>query len=81
MWAGSLLPGALVNVRVRSVLSDGLIVSFLTYFTGTVDPFHVTLVSCPSNPDSSVIDVAHPATLMTAPVAAAQVTTYLAWSS
>lgn len=39
--AGSLLPGALVNARVKAVLSDGLLVSFLTYFTGTIDPFHL----------------------------------------
>ncbi len=39
--AASLLPGSLVNVRVKAVLSDGLQVSFLTYFTGTVDPFHL----------------------------------------
>ncbi|KAL4538228.1 hypothetical protein Ndes2526B_g03454 [Nannochloris sp. 'desiccata'] len=38
---GTLLPGALVPARVRHVLSDGLLVSFLTFFTGTVDPFHL----------------------------------------
>ncbi|BDA47226.1 probable protein RRP5 homolog [Coccomyxa sp. Obi] len=38
---GSLLPGMLVNARVRSVLSDGLLVSFLTYFNGTIDCFHL----------------------------------------
>ncbi len=30
--AGSLLPGQLVTARVRNVLSDGLLASFLTYF-------------------------------------------------
>lgn len=44
-WDGlnqeSLLPGALVNARIRNVLSDGLLVSFLTYFHGTVDQFHL----------------------------------------
>jgi rRNA biogenesis protein RRP5 len=44
-WDGltveSLLPGSLVTARVRSVLSDGLLVSFLTFFTGTIDPFHL----------------------------------------
>ncbi len=40
-YAGGLLPGALVNARVKAVLSDGLLVTFLTYFTGTVDPFHL----------------------------------------
>ncbi|EFN56095.1 hypothetical protein CHLNCDRAFT_145628 [Chlorella variabilis] len=38
---GSLLPGQLVAARVRNVLSDGLLCSFLTYFSGTVDPFHL----------------------------------------
>lgn len=39
--AGSLMPGALVTARVRNVLSDGLLVSFLTFFSGTIDPFHL----------------------------------------
>ena len=39
--AGSLVPGALVAARVRAVLSDGLLCSFLTFFSGTVDPFHL----------------------------------------
>ncbi len=30
-----------MNARVKAVLSDGLLVSFLTYFSGTVDPFHL----------------------------------------
>lgn len=30
----------LVNARVQHILSDGLLVSFLTYFNGTVDPYH-----------------------------------------
>ncbi len=38
---GALQPGALVAARVRARLSDGLLLSFLTFFTGTVDPFHV----------------------------------------
>lgn len=44
-WSGvdvnSLTPGSLVNVKIRKVLSDGLLVSFLTFFTGTIDPFHL----------------------------------------
>jgi rRNA biogenesis protein RRP5 len=44
-WSGidvnSLLPGSLVNVKVRHVLSDGLAVSFLTFFNGTIDQFHL----------------------------------------
>jgi hypothetical protein len=31
---GSLLPGMLVTAKVRSVLRDGLLVTFLTYFNG-----------------------------------------------
>ena len=37
----TLLPGMLVNARVRAVLVDGLSVAFMTYFTATVDAFHV----------------------------------------
>ncbi|KAH7441212.1 hypothetical protein KP509_03G029000 [Ceratopteris richardii] len=36
-----LVPGALVNARVQSVLKNGLLLSFLTYFTGTVNMFHL----------------------------------------
>lgn len=31
----------LVNAKVRHVLSDGLLVSFLTFFNGTIDCFHL----------------------------------------
>ena len=41
---GSLLPGMLVTAKVRNVLSDGLLVSFLTFFNGTIDCFHLTQV-------------------------------------
>ena len=41
---GSLLPGMLVNAKVRNVLSDGLLVSFLTFFNGTIDCFHLSQV-------------------------------------
>ncbi len=34
----------LVNAKVRSLLSDGLLVSFLTFFNGTVDCFHMHAV-------------------------------------
>jgi len=44
-WEGvninSLVPGSLVSAKVRNVLSDGILVSFLTFFVGTVDPFHL----------------------------------------
>jgi hypothetical protein len=46
LLTGSLLPGTLVNARVKAVLSDGLQMSFCTYFTGTVDPFHLGQVCC-----------------------------------
>ncbi|GBF92560.1 hypothetical protein Rsub_05174 [Raphidocelis subcapitata] len=36
-----LLPGMLVTAKVRSVLSDGLLVTFLTYFNGTIDHYHL----------------------------------------
>lgn len=39
--AGTLLPGMLVNARVRRILQDGLVVSFLMYFQGSVDVFHL----------------------------------------
>ena len=30
-----------MTARVRHLLSDGLLASFLTYFTATVDPLHL----------------------------------------
>ncbi|KAK6945417.1 hypothetical protein RJ641_026519 [Dillenia turbinata] len=36
-----LVPGTLVNARVQSTLENGVMLSFLTYFTGTVDLFHL----------------------------------------
>ena len=36
----TLLPGMLVNARVKQILADGISVSFMTYFSGTVDCFH-----------------------------------------
>lgn len=36
-----LIPGMMVNARVNAVLSNGIMLSFLTYFTGTVDVFHL----------------------------------------
>lgn len=38
---GALMPGALVNIHVRKVLSDGLVVSFMTFFNGTIDLVHI----------------------------------------
>ena len=43
-FLGSLLPGALVNVKVGKILADGLVISFLTYFHGTIDLFHLSKV-------------------------------------
>lgn len=31
-----LVPGMMVNARVKSILDNGVMLSFLTYFTGTV---------------------------------------------
>ncbi|GLJ04920.1 hypothetical protein SUGI_0006550 [Cryptomeria japonica] len=35
------VPGMMVNARVQAILRNGLLLSFLTYFTGTVDIFHL----------------------------------------
>lgn len=43
--AGALLPGALVDAQVTNVVSDGLVLSFLTFFSGTVDQFHLPQVT------------------------------------
>jgi len=37
----NLTPGMLVSAKVRAVLPDGLLLTFLSYFTGTVDWFHL----------------------------------------
>ena len=51
-----------MNARIRTVLADGLLVSFLTYFNGTIDRFHLTQVSpinCPScNSCALAVDIA-----------------------
>lgn len=31
-----LVPGMMINARVKSILENGVMLSFLTYFTGTV---------------------------------------------
>ncbi|PWA39554.1 RNA binding protein [Artemisia annua] len=36
-----LVPGMMVNARVRSTLENGIMLSFLTFFTGTADVFHL----------------------------------------
>ena len=36
----TLLPGMLVNARVKAVLKDGVSANFMTYFVGAVDAFH-----------------------------------------
>ncbi|XP_027363474.1 rRNA biogenesis protein RRP5 [Abrus precatorius] len=36
-----LVPGMMVNARVKSILENGVMLSFLTYFTGTVDLCHL----------------------------------------
>ncbi|CAN6171331.1 unnamed protein product [Urochloa humidicola] len=37
-----LIPGMMVNARVHSVLENGVMLSFLTYFSGTVDIFNLS---------------------------------------
>ena len=37
----ALLPGQLVSAKITAVLGDGLRVAFLTYFTGSIDHFHL----------------------------------------
>lgn len=37
-----LTPGMMVNARVHSVLENGVMLSFLTYFSGTVDIFNLS---------------------------------------
>ncbi|KAL8246480.1 hypothetical protein R6Q59_007696 [Mikania micrantha] len=44
-----LVPGMMVNARVRSTLENGIMLSFLTYFTGTVDIFHLEKTLPPSS--------------------------------
>ncbi|MQM05855.1 hypothetical protein Taro_038668, partial [Colocasia esculenta] len=36
-----LIPGMMVNAQVHATLENGVMLSFLTYFTGTVDIFHL----------------------------------------
>ncbi|KAF5180441.1 rRNA biogenesis protein RRP5 [Thalictrum thalictroides] len=36
-----LVPDMMVNARIQSTLENGIMLSFLTYFTGTVDIFHL----------------------------------------
>ncbi|XP_026418043.1 rRNA biogenesis protein RRP5-like isoform X1 [Papaver somniferum] len=36
-----LVPGMMINARVKSTLENGIMLSFLTYFTGTADVFHL----------------------------------------
>lgn len=37
-----LIPGMMINARVHSVLENGVMLSFLTYFTGTADIFNLS---------------------------------------
>lgn len=46
LHAGALMPGAFVAAKVEKVLSDGLSLSFLSFFSGTVDQFHLAEVTC-----------------------------------
>lgn len=44
-----LIPGMMVNARVQSTFENGVMLSFLTYFTGTVDIFHLQTTFPSSN--------------------------------
>ncbi|KAE9590105.1 putative ribosomal protein S1 [Lupinus albus] len=44
-----LVPGMMVNARVKSILENGVMLSFLTYFTGTVDIFHLQNIYSAAN--------------------------------
>ncbi|RAL51772.1 hypothetical protein DM860_010490 [Cuscuta australis] len=44
-----LLPGMMVSASVLSVLENGIMLSFLTYFTGTVDMFNLQKTLPPPN--------------------------------
>ncbi|KAK7345187.1 hypothetical protein VNO77_15745 [Canavalia gladiata] len=44
-----LVPGMMVNARVKSILENGVMLSFLTYFTGTADLFHLQNIYPGSN--------------------------------
>lgn len=41
MNISSLLPGMLVTATIHQILSNGLWLTFLNYFTGTIDMFHL----------------------------------------
>ncbi|KAM7262095.1 hypothetical protein ACFE04_021172 [Oxalis oulophora] len=51
-----LFPGMMVNARVKSILQNGIMLSFLTYFTGTVDMYHLQS-SFPSSKWKDAYDV------------------------
>ncbi|WCJ34083.1 rRNA biogenesis protein RRP5 [Euphorbia peplus] len=44
-----LVPGMMVNARVQSTLENGIMLSFLTFYVGTVDMFHLQNTFSPSN--------------------------------
>ncbi|PIN20215.1 rRNA processing protein Rrp5 [Handroanthus impetiginosus] len=44
-----LVPGMMVNARVQATLENGIMLSFLSYFTGTVDIFNLDKTFPPSN--------------------------------
>lgn len=41
-----LVPGMMVNARVCSTLENGIMLSFLTYFTGTVSSYPKIVGAC-----------------------------------
>jgi rRNA biogenesis protein RRP5 len=52
---GTLLPGMLVNARVKSVLVDGIGVNFMTYFVANCDAFHVADASSKGSVESTKV--------------------------
>lgn len=42
-----LVPGMMVDARVRTTLENGIMLSFLTFFTGTVSlqPCHLVIIN------------------------------------
>ena len=55
MLAGGLLPGMLVQARVRACTMGGMLVSFLMFFQGAVDHFHLYQVPAGPHCPASVV--------------------------
>lgn len=53
------MPGALVTAKIEKILSDGLSLSFLSFFTGTVDQFHLAEVRFADRAQSGSVICSH----------------------